>query len=145
MAETYRVNSSIIKVTDKKYGNGASKFIGFALQAYLNNRWKELYHPRKRMEPYMGSEIGHQVYPAPHIDSYGVLQLDDLKNGRQKRAAAMISAVLFPPQTIMAIIYSVGWLSFFIYFIKAFFHWHRSPKNKCEIFLIQDDFRPIEW
>lgn len=37
MAETYLSNPSVIKVTDKKYGNGAAKFIGLALQAYLNN------------------------------------------------------------------------------------------------------------
>ncbi|MBY2477978.1 MerR family transcriptional regulator [Clostridioides difficile] len=35
MSENYISNPAFIEVNDKKYGNGASKFIGFALKAYL--------------------------------------------------------------------------------------------------------------
>jgi len=37
IAETYLSNAIYIKVTDKKYGNGASKFIGEALKFYSEN------------------------------------------------------------------------------------------------------------
>ncbi|GLC31781.1 MerR family transcriptional regulator [Clostridium omnivorum] len=37
-AELYLSNSTMIKVTDKKYGNGASKFIGEALKFYSENK-----------------------------------------------------------------------------------------------------------
>lgn len=36
-AENYISNPIYIKVNDKKYGEGASKFIGYALKAYLDN------------------------------------------------------------------------------------------------------------
>lgn len=36
-AENYISNPMYIKVNDKKYGEGASKFIGYALKAYLDN------------------------------------------------------------------------------------------------------------
>ncbi len=37
MSELYLSNPAYIKVTDKKYGNGASKFIGEALKFYCEN------------------------------------------------------------------------------------------------------------
>lgn len=37
-AELYLSNSTMIKVTDEKYGNGASKFIGEALKFYSENK-----------------------------------------------------------------------------------------------------------
>jgi hypothetical protein len=36
-ADLYISNDIYIKVTDKKYGNGASKFIGEALKFYSEN------------------------------------------------------------------------------------------------------------
>lgn len=38
MAEAYLTDSNYIQATDKKYGNGASKFIGLALKAYFKAR-----------------------------------------------------------------------------------------------------------
>lgn len=38
MAETYLTNPVYIEVNDKKYGVGASKFIGLAIQAYLDRQ-----------------------------------------------------------------------------------------------------------
>lgn len=38
MAETYISTPAFIEVTDKKYGAGASKFIGLALKAYLDRQ-----------------------------------------------------------------------------------------------------------
>lgn len=38
MAESYRTNPNIITVNDKKYGDGASDFIGRALLAYLDSQ-----------------------------------------------------------------------------------------------------------
>ncbi len=37
MAELYLSNSTFIKVIDKKYSSGASKFIGEALKFYSEN------------------------------------------------------------------------------------------------------------
>lgn len=37
MAELYLSNSTVIKVTDKNYGNGSSKFIGEAIKFYSEN------------------------------------------------------------------------------------------------------------
>lgn len=38
MAETYTSSPAFIQVTDKKYGAGASKFMGLALKAYLDRQ-----------------------------------------------------------------------------------------------------------
>lgn len=40
MAETYRSNPAFIQATDRKYGDGASKFISLAIEAYLDRQQK---------------------------------------------------------------------------------------------------------